>query len=83
METIFETVTFDTDELLYRAENGETVRFPKLLHIRFQGEVMDVPLSFTTFLDAKMPCVRIAGVRHYLDTDGLEIASDCVIPVGR
>jgi hypothetical protein len=82
-ETIFETVCFDEEEIAYRSsENGESVRFTKLLHIRFQGEVMDVPLSYTTYLAAKLPCVRIAGARYNLDTDGLEIASDCVIPCG-
>jgi hypothetical protein len=82
METIFETMTFDTDELLYRAENGETVRFTKLLHVRLGGEVLDLPLSYATLGGAKVPCVRVDGQRIMLDDADLEIASDCVIPLG-
>jgi hypothetical protein len=81
-DTRFETVTFDEEEFLYRSSNGEEIRFPQLLHVRLNGEEFDTKLSYTTLGGAKVPCIRVDGRRHNLDVAGLEIASDCIIPLG-
>lgn len=82
-ETIYERVEFDADEYAYRADaNGELVTFPKLVNIRLNGEVIDTKLSFTTKDGHRVPCVRIGGERVDFDHPDLEIAADCLIPVG-
>lgn len=79
----FQRVILDETELAYRSEaNGELVTFPKLLHVSFNGEEIDTKLSFTTRDGVRIPCIRIDGNRVDLDNPELEIAVDCIIPVG-
>lgn len=93
-ETIFEQVSFDEVDGCYRADNGERVRFPRLLRVRLDGEEHDMKLHFTReFMGVKhaepLPILRLDdGAKLRLDgqldddsTTDLELASDCVIPV--
>lgn len=78
---VFERVELDLDAGFYRSATGEKVLFSKLLHVRLNGELLDLRLSFTTEDGVKLPCLRLpGGEKVYLDHEDLEIASDCISP---
>lgn len=96
-ETLFEEVTYDHDEEVYRASNGETVKFTKMLHVKLCDELHDVKLSYTRQVYGRptskpVPCIRIGSDKYlmngHVDSDSddtstdLEIASDCIQPLG-
>lgn len=71
-------------ERYLRSDTGDEVKFPKLVRVLFKHEETDAKLSYTRAVDGcpterAVPCIRIDGVKHMLDSEDIEVAEDCLL----